>query len=71
MQTDHQHKLNSRPKPTVYHTTPYRDGCTNQREYTETYKDQSGNKGIKTLCDYTNAKGKEVLGYFLRIKWDD
>ncbi len=64
------HKLSKRPPAVPYRTTPYRDGCSNQVEYTEDYTDSVGNKGTKTFCNFTNKKGEEVLGYFLRIKWE-
>jgi len=54
-----------------YYTTPYRVGCSNQIEYEVLYTDSVGNKGIKTFCNFTDAKGKCIEGFLLRIKWEE
>lgn len=54
-----------------YQPTPYKKGCSQQREYDEltVYGDKHRLPAITTYCDYVDKKGKFVEKYLLRVKW--
>lgn len=51
--------------------TPYKKGCSQQREYDELtiYGSKYRFPAITTFCDYVDKKGKFVERYLLRVKW--
>ena len=51
--------------------TPYKKGCSQQREYDEltVYGDRYRSPAITTFCDYVDKKGNLVERYLLRVKW--
>ena len=51
--------------------TPYKKGCSQQREYDEltVYGDKYRFPAITTFCDYVDKKGNLVERYLLRVKW--
>ena len=60
-------KQRNKIKP--YKTTPYREGCHSQKEYTLPFKDSVGNTALITYCDFVNKKGVLVEGHVLYVKW--
>lgn len=62
-------KIKDKIKP--HQPTPYKEGCSQQREYEELtlYGDKHKFPAITTYCDYVDKKGKFVEKYLLRVKW--
>jgi hypothetical protein len=61
-------KTYHKPAP-PYKPVPFRDSNTNVELYDEPFEDRIGNKATITKANYTDKKGKKVMGYTLFIKW--
>ncbi|WP_415913316.1 hypothetical protein [Neptuniibacter sp. QD37_11] len=60
-----------KPQTTTMKPVPFREGNTVLRTYETPFTDRAGHQATLTLVDYTDRKGKENVGFVLRVKWVD
>ncbi|MCK5020106.1 MAG: hypothetical protein KAS32_23835 [Candidatus Peribacteraceae bacterium] len=52
-----------------YYPLPYKPGNKVIRKYIETFNDGAGNKALITKVDYTDKKGRTIVGFTLFVRW--